>query len=262
MITASQFLDGVRKNVARVDRYELGQDGRNGACDCIGLIIGALRLMGETWNGTHGSNYAARNEMQFLRNTMLDELRIGHVVYKARWPGDEGYDLPTKYKGDPEQKDFYHVGVVTGVNPLEITHCTGVKGGIKRDSKLGNWSHYGALKKVEMETEVVKVAEIMMVTSDNGGPVYLRPEPNKNSGYLERVPVGTLVEVTDWAGDPEWARVILTLGTVSMGYMMREYLKPIANGSNLPPDAAENVSIALPRVMAEALLKALQTALK
>ena len=60
-MTNEQFLEGIQKNIARVREYKLGMDGSGGQCDCIGLIIGAVRLMGGEWKGTHGSNYAARN---------------------------------------------------------------------------------------------------------------------------------------------------------------------------------------------------------
>lgn len=39
--------------------------------------------------------------------------------------------------------DYYHVGVVTRLSPFEITHCTSVDGGIKRDTKLGKWGYAG-----------------------------------------------------------------------------------------------------------------------
>lgn len=42
MIPVKQFLACVQENAARIHAYELGQDGSNGKCDCIGLIIGAL----------------------------------------------------------------------------------------------------------------------------------------------------------------------------------------------------------------------------
>lgn len=262
MITAAQFLDGVRKNVARVDRYELGQDGRNGACDCIGLIIGALRLMGETWNGTHGSNYAARNMMVSVQNIKEDEMMPGDIVYKAKWPGDSGYALPAKYKNDADQKDYYHVGVVTAVKPLEITHCTGVPGGIKRDSKLGNWTHSGKLWLVKDGEEVEQVAQIMQVRSENGGPVFLRMNPNKDAGWYDRIPVGTLVEVTDWQGAEGWANVLVDMGYEMAGYMMREYLSPVTAEPAAPPAQENTVTITVEKQLAQALMLALQDALK
>lgn len=261
MITVAQFLDGVRKNLARVDRYELGKDGTSGACDCIGLIIGALRLMGEKWNGIHGSNYAARNEMATIANIKQDELQPGDIVYKAKWPGDSGYALPSRYANDPEQKDFYHVGVVMGVNPLEIWHCTGVPGGIKHDNKIGNWTHSGRLKMVAYGEVAETVAEIMRVTSENGGPVFLRMNPNKDAGWYDRIPVGTLVEVTDWQGADGWAKVRVDLGYEMMGYMMRAYLEPVTQPET-PPQEADAVTLTMNRAMAEMLFKALEEALK
>lgn len=128
--------------------YRLGGDGSDGTCDCIGLVIGAIRQAGGAWMGTHGSNYAARYEMrELLPVTDAGELCLGDVVYKARTPGQAGYALPERYKNDPDQRDYYHVGVVTATSPLEITHCTGP--GIVRDTKLGKWVYRGRLKKVD-----------------------------------------------------------------------------------------------------------------
>ena len=39
-MTVQTFLTGIVKNARRVKEYRLGMDGRNGQCDCIGLIIG------------------------------------------------------------------------------------------------------------------------------------------------------------------------------------------------------------------------------
>ena len=69
---------------------------------------------------------------------------LGELVYKARRPSDSGYDLHGRYlqggrywTGDT--LDYYHVGIVTGVSPLEITHCTSTNGvdGITTDRRLG-----------------------------------------------------------------------------------------------------------------------------
>lgn len=80
MISLQAFLEGVRQNAARVKKYLTGGDGSGGGqCDCIGLIIGAVRLAGGKWTGTHGSNYAARNEMRTLGR--ITEPFLGEVVY-------------------------------------------------------------------------------------------------------------------------------------------------------------------------------------
>lgn len=53
---------------------------------------------------------------------------MGEIVYKARKPGDSSYNLPDRYKANGgDLLDYYHVGVVTKVRPLEITHCSTMK---------------------------------------------------------------------------------------------------------------------------------------
>ena len=75
MIPLTTFLQCVRENAARVQAYEQGHDGSDGKCDCIGLIIGAVKLAGGSWPGTHGSNWAARNAMNTLN--YIDSTRVG-----------------------------------------------------------------------------------------------------------------------------------------------------------------------------------------
>ena len=131
------FLAGVEEIAATRPRYRLGGSGTDGTCDCIGLVIGAIRRAGGAWTGVHGSNWAARNEMAAMGAVTAAELAQGMVVYKAWEPGAKKYALPGRYKNSADQQDYYHVGVVTSVNPLEITHCTGP--GIVRDKTQGKW---------------------------------------------------------------------------------------------------------------------------
>lgn len=138
------FVSAVLKNAQRVKRYELGHDGSDGACDCIGLVIGAIRLMGGSWDCTHGSNYAARYKTRNLAPlTDSDLVGLGDLVYKARKPGEKGYHLPPAYELHKLQYDYYHVGVVTSVNPVIVTHCTTTPGGIKQDHSLDGWQYFG-----------------------------------------------------------------------------------------------------------------------
>ena len=48
-MTPDEFAALAERNAARVTAYHLGGDGRGGGCDCIGLIIGAWRMSGNTW---------------------------------------------------------------------------------------------------------------------------------------------------------------------------------------------------------------------
>ncbi len=142
----SDFVSAVLKNADRVDHYELGCDGSEGGCDCIGLVIGAVRLMGKLWACTHGSNYAARYKtLNLAPITSSDLVGLGDLVYKARKPGDPNFKLPRSYENHWMKYDYYHVGVVTSVNPVVVTHCTSVPGGIKQDDSLDAWHYYGEL---------------------------------------------------------------------------------------------------------------------
>lgn len=231
MISNADFVAAVKRNAGRVSMYNLGGDGTGGACDCIGLIIGAIRLCGGKWPYTHGSNWAARNAMRtLLRVSGGDELAPGDIVYKAREPGESGYALPDKYRGGADEKDYYHVGVVTGVEPLEITHCTSVPGGIKRDSTLGAWRYAGRLKMVELLAE----GENNMGYNYRviGGNLNQRAEPGKDGRWLQSIPNGTRVHAAQ-AEDSEW---MLVDYNGKSGYCMAKWLEPL----NQEPEAAED----------------------
>lgn len=220
MISLNGFLGKVQEIANSKPSYELGHDGSDGTCDCIGLVIGAIRRAGDSWTGTHGSNYAARYEMrELLPVADAGELCLGDVVYKARMPGQAGYALPERYLSDPDKNDYYHVGVVTSTSPLEITHCTSP--GIVRDTKLGKWTYRGRLKKVAYDgTEVVEaMAQTATVVADSGSTVKMRSKPSTSDGLYWEVPVGAVVQVAEVSGG--WAKVRYGDRT---GYMMAEFL--------------------------------------
>lgn len=218
MITFTQFLTGIQKNEARITHYQSGGDGSGGGCDCIGLLIGAIRLAGGKWTGTHGSNYAARYAMRTLAR--ITEPFLGEIVYKAKEPGEKGYDLPAKYKTSGDLLDYYHVGVVTSINPLKITHCTSVAGGIKVDTTLGQWEYGGELKMVDYGGDAMDVMYQAMVTAVSGRTVNLRANPSEKAKVLKSVPVGAEVDVLDDT-DPNWTKIAYNGMT---GYMMSKFL--------------------------------------
>ena len=238
MISTDKFLEKVQEIANSKPSYELGHDGSDGTCDCIGLVIGAIRQAGGAWMGTHGSNYAARYEMrELLPVTDAGELCLGDVVYKARTPGQAGYALPERYKNDPDQRDYYHVGVVTAVEPLEITHCTGP--GIVRDTKLGKWTYRGRLEKVDYDgTEVVEtMAQEAKVTAASGSTVKMRSKPSTSDGLYWEVPVGAEVQVAEITGG--WAKVRYGDRT---GYMMAAFLD--MDGQEAPEEGGSAESVA------------------
>lgn len=222
-MNVTEFVDLVQANAARVRQYQLGCDGSNGKCDCIGLIIGAVRMGGEKWPWTHGSNYTARYLVRGLGENQ--PLRLGDLVFKARAEGESGYALPDKYKNGADRRDYYHVGVVTQETPLVITHCTGVPGGIKRDSARGRWRYSGQLKTITGEQEETPMFEQATVIAENGKPVHVREQASTLSRIKTQLAVGTPVTILDDGG--EWARIQYAdkTGSIQTGYMMRKFLQ-------------------------------------
>lgn len=224
-MTTYEFVYAVSCIADSKPTYRLGGKGADGTCDCIGLIIGACERCGIAWTGTHGSNWAARNVTDGLvRITSDDDLCMGDIVYKAYSPGDTKYSLPGKYDSDPDRRDYYHVGVVTSVKPLEITHCTtgGGVDGIKHDSSRGKWSYRGRLSLIDDGDEAPSAALApgsAVVTAQRGKTVNLRDRADKRGSIVSRVPLGTEVDVLEVSDG--WARIRVPVE----GYMMTDYLR-------------------------------------
>ena len=221
MISEKDFEKGLNKNIDRVTHYESGGDGSgDGGCDCIGLLIGAVRLAGGVWPWTHGSNYTARYRMQNFRSVRNESvLSKNELVFKAKEPGEAGYDLPNAYKNSGDLNDYYHVGVVTSVHPFEITHCTSVPGGIKRDNTLGKWEYAGWLDQVQKDGGDEPMSKQYKVI---GGNLFLRRGPSQKSGVLKLIPNGAIVTAHEEEKDG-WIYVDYE-GT--LGYCMAKYLEP------------------------------------
>lgn len=163
--------------------------------------------------------------MQYVSST--DDIFLGEIVYKAKEQGEEGYELPDRYKvAGGDLRDYYHVGVVTGIDPLEITHCTSVAGGIKRDTSLGKWRWGGMLKYVDYEDGEGMMEDALytaMVTAPTGSTVRMRSKPSDNSTVIENIPIGELVDVLDIMDG--WSS-IRHKGVA--GYMMSKFLDKVS----------------------------------
>lgn len=258
-VSLSAFMSGVLEIAAEKPEYRLGGDGTGGQCDCIGLVIGGIRRSGGEWSGTHGSNWAARYAVDYLLPIDSgDDLNIGEVVFKAAMPSNSSYALPSRYAGDPDQRDYYHAGIVTSVDPVEITHCTGP--GIVRDGKIGKWAYRAWLTQVLRESEEDEMAQEQVcigkatVYSPNGGAVNLRKKPG--GALVDRVPAGAAVTVHLQEGG--WSRI--TYGSKE-GWMMDQYLRWDA-GQEVPDSSGDStVSLDLPESAAQALFQALANTL-
>lgn len=248
-VTLSAFLAGAQAIMDAMPQYKPGHDGSDGYCDCIGFAIGALRRAGGDWRGIHGSNYAARNEMEYLLPiTDGEDLSVGEVVYKAAMPGQNNYNLPDRYKSDPDKRDYYHAGIVMSVDPLTIVHCSGP--GMLVDQWHGSWHYRGWLKKVSHAGTPIGIdVETAVVTAPSGSNVNLRDKPGGK--LVDRVPVGSTVTVA--ARQDGWARVSYA---GKSGWMMDSFL-----ASESAPQPSEGIAITLPADVAETLLNALSQAL-
>ena len=258
------FLTGVTEIVKSNPEYKEGGDGSSGICDCIGLIIGAIRRSGGRWTGTHGSNYAARHQMISLARD--PPLELGTILFKAREPGDAGYALPDTYARHPDRRDYYHVGLVTSVHPLQITHCTSWSGGsgIKVDTVIGKWRYGGRLKGLEHERKEEKpVSEVIStatVIAESGSFVRLRVTPSIKAVAIANVAIGAKVSIIE-KGDLWWR---IQYGGKT-GWMLAEFLdegEPDAETPDTPESEPDSEMVQIPRVDWEAFLEAMERVLQ
>ena len=245
-----KFLEMVQKIKSLNPSYKQPGDGSNGICDCIGLVIGAIRRMGLTWTGIHGSNYAARYQIVNLRKiTSLSEMELGDVMLKAYEKGHKKWTLNkyprylpggSMYTGD--LKDYYHAGVVTSVNPIQITHMTSPKMKVftvksMSDLVSSNWLYHGKAKPIvnaaqdKPDTPDTKpdktptTGSKAVVVADSGGTVNMRAGSNTNTRILMRVPLGVTVDIL--TPGENWAHI--KYGNMT-GYMMAKFLDVVGDG--------------------------------
>ena len=254
MIGVSGFVARVKRIADRNPAYRIGGVGKDGTCDCIGLVMGAMYELGHREYAMHSTNYFARYQMQILEGIMRDDLRLGVLLFKVRENSDklhERYQAGGRYyTGD--LKDYYHVGVVTGINPLEITECTEYGGvsGIRVSSSLKGWRYAGLLKDVlydgddedvETQTEVESVSEERVESGEVGRAIVTTQSGALNvrawartGEILGRVPKGKEVEVLEDSGDG-WP--VIRYGELE-GYASAEYLQIVT-----PPAAARKTTM-------------------
>lgn len=250
-ITLKKYLEGIESIYIEQPKYKVGHDGSDGYCDCIGMCKGAIRRANGDASGLSGTNYAARYTILNLRKiTGTGDLKVGDVVLKT---GDiDGMmPLPDKYRNggsayNGDLNNYTHIGTVTGVNPLEITHMTSPNA--KKDTKLGNWAYVGWLPQVasdqEPEQEEPKV-EKAVVYAASGTTVNMRKTPSTNAALIERVPIGKTVSIIKYGAD--WSQIEWLK---KKGWMMSKYLIFVE-------DAEEYCSVTIPwltKTQAEALV--------
>ena len=239
------YAEAVKKFLAKVleifnsnpKRREPG-DGSDGYCDCIGLIIGAIRRMGLKWTGIHGSNWAARKEIVNLRRIgSVSDLEVGDIVLKGCNQGTSGWDLPSRYRPggkyyNGDTVDYYHAGVVYSLNPFQIRHMSKK---MTIDTELKNWNYHGKSRQLIEASGGVSPTPTpapipgtgmqAVLVAPTGSTVNLRRTPSKRGALIKQIPLGTIVDIV--APGEVWCAV--KYGKLS-GYMMSEFLDIIGDG--------------------------------
>ena len=227
-ITPDKYCECVISIYEEQPEYELGHDGSDGKCDCIGMGRGALKRAGVTdIKGMSGTNYAARFTVKNLRKiTSSSELRKGDVVFKTRDKDDKSMPLQDRYrkgKADYNTKwgetNFTHYGSVIQNNPLRICHMTSPTA--KIDTSLGKWEYVGELPWINYDGQAEEdpPAEWATVWAENGKPVKMRAKPSTSCRTYWEVPNGSQVVLMEYG--EEWSSIIWA---GQSGYMMSKFL--------------------------------------
>lgn len=237
--TVSRYVSKCQEVVDAKPAYKNGASSLT-ECDCIGMDKYAFRECGVSFS-TSGTNYTIRNQVEDIHEIKgTSDLTVGDVVFKYRKPGDSGYDLPAKYKEGGKEyngdlNDYYHIGTVKSVYPLQIIHMTTPTA--KTDTKIGKWAvaakwkaqfikDSGQASEPTPEPDPEPIPEpttpapdTAVVWSENGKPVNLRARPSRAAALVERIKCGETVEVNVF--DAEWCLITWRGKT---GYMMTEFL--------------------------------------
>ena len=240
--TKEKFVERCEDIVKAKPHYELGSSDLHN-CDCIGMVKYSLRKNNVSFT-TSGTNWTIRNQVKNIRNiTGANVLKVGDVVFKAKEPGETGYNLPSKYrKGgsgyNGDLKDYCHIGVVKSVSPLKIIHMTSPTA--KTDTSIGKWKVAAELKDQyvsdgvtpaptptpEPEPEPTPTTDQAIVVSENGGYVKLRANPSTSCNLWDKIVPGTKATIITFGYD--WCKV--DCGRRKGWYMMTKFLDIVGDG--------------------------------
>lgn len=255
MTPVRKLIEAFQRMNAEHWAYEWGA-ARTGVVDCSGAFVWAYEQEGESIY--HGSNRIARSYV--LELLPISEAKPGMAAFKARQPGEDYYALPqgyypggAQYNGD--LNDYHHIGLVDD-DPRFVLNGRSVADGFKRNPITDGWDYVGYLKNVRYDgtEEVEPVAQTAYVRSNDGNPVKLRKDPSTKNPYIDKIPAGTEVQVTEQADG--WATVITPDGV--RGYMMSQFLEIIeAEALEDEPAEEEMVTLVVSRTTANELYNAL-----
>ena len=221
-ITASAILGDFQRMLAEHWKYTAGAS-ETGNVDCSGAFVWSFRQHGQSIY--HGSNRIARTEVTEL--VPISAAKPGMAVFKCRNPSDSRYSLPSSYKQggkyyNGDLRDFYHIGLM-GEDGKVLNAQSSATGFVA--SPVKSWTCAGHLKKVDYKEDNPMVDDSNgiiyagRVTARSGSTVNLRAEPSKSAKVLEKVKIGTTVNVIGTADG--WLHVETE---TNQGYMMEEFV--------------------------------------
>ena len=222
-ITASAILGDFQRMLAEHWKYTAGAS-ETGNVDCSGAFVWSFRQHGQSIY--HGSNRIARTEVVEL--VPISDAKPGMAVFKCRNPSDARYALPSGYKQggkyySGDLRDFYHIGLM-GEDGNVLNAQSSATGFVA--SPVKSWTCAGYLKKVDYkEGKQVEdsydagILYVGRVYATSGSTVNLRSEPSKSAKVLEKVKIGTAVNVI--GATDGWLHVETE---ANQGYMMEEFV--------------------------------------
>ena len=222
-IAVSDILDDFQRMLSEHWSYVAGA-AKTGTVDCSGAFVWSYRQHGQSIY--HGSNRIARTEVVEL--VPMADAKPGMAVFKCRSPSEAKYALPSGYKQggkyyNGDLRDFYHIGLM-GEDGKVLNAQSSATGFVASSAK--SWTCAGYLKKVDYKEDTPMVDEnngviyVGRVTAQSGSTVNLRAEPSKSAKVLEKVKVGTAVNVIGSADG--WLHVETA---TNQGYMMEEFVE-------------------------------------
>lgn len=238
----AQFVDKCEEVVRAKPAYKNGASNLK-ECDCIGMEKYAFRECQVPFSTT-GTNYTIRNQIRnYHPIKSADDLIQGAAVFKARNPGEKGYDLPAKYRegganftGD--LTDYYHIGTVASVSPLRIIHMTSPTAKVDTDLRkwdvVGLWDFkylsYDSAPGATADTEQPGEPDLRFARTiaESGRTVNMRVSPSFGAALLERVPIGDQVEVL--SEGKEWTKCKYKGKT---GYILNAFLQMEGNSEEV-----------------------------
>ena len=199
--------------------YKAGGEDLRGM-DCQGLVEYVLRRLGmkASWSGSN----AMYRSCIWVGTPEECKSRYGAVppgalIFILEFDGKE----PAKYRSDGIG-NAGHVGIYTSMG-LGAVHASSRRSCVceskfnGRTVKNGGWNRVGLLDQVNYWEE--KPVETAIVMAPDGDTVNLRDEPRKSGQRLNKMPVGSVVEVITRGS--EWSKIRFK-GTV--GFVMSEFL--------------------------------------